>query len=425
MKFLRALRTLAAYFVVMAFIVICLGNQITSSQGRENTRNELYEKLDIFASVLSLIQNSYVEQVSSKDLILGALEGTLSSLDPYSQFLKPELYKEIQIETDGEFGGLGIEIVVKENILVVVSALPGTPAARVGLRPDDRIIRIDGEMIDDLHAAVNKLRGPVNTKVEITIFRPSVKQYYNLELVREKIKIDSVVDVCMLPKTSVGYIRIIQFQSGTAQDFIKSLEKLEGQNIHGLIIDLRNNPGGLLDEAIRVAGVLIGEKNLVVYTQGRLPEQNVKKFSEEKFHPISYPVVILVNRGSASGSEVVAGAVQDWKKGIILGETSFGKASVQSLIPLKDGSAVRLTTARYYTPKGRLIHEKGIEPDVEVKLTKEDILVFDELQRKSPQERSEDVYLDAQILRAVTVITESNQSSEKQTVTPPDSRLSQ
>ena len=355
--------------------------------------------------VLSLIQNSYVDQVSSKDLIYGALEGTLASLDPYSQFLRPELYKEIQIETDGEFGGLGLEIVVKENTLVVIAAIPGTPAARAGLHPEDRIIRIDGAMIDNPHDAVNKLRGKASTKVEITIFRPSTKQYFNVEMVREKIKIDSVVNVEVLPQSSVGYIRIIQFQSGTAQDFIKALEKLEKNNIKGLILDLRNNPGGLLEEAIRVAGVLIGEKNLVVYTQGRMPEQNVKKYSEEKFHPIVYPVVILVNRGSASGSEVVSGAVQDWKKGTILGETSFGKASVQSLIPLKDGCAVRLTTAHYYTPKGRLIHGKGITPDVAVPLTKKDILALEEQQQKSAQERSSsEVYLDSQIQKAMDLI---------------------
>jgi len=404
-------QSLISTLVVLIFIVLCLGNQPFVFCGQKNSKNELYEKLDLFATVLSIIQNNYVDTVSSRDLIYGSLEGTLSSLDPHSQFLRPDGYKEVQIDTEGHFGGLGMEISVRDNALVIIAPVPGTPAFRAGLMPGDKIVRIDGEIVDtpDLNLAVKKFRGPIGSKVEVTVYRPSSKQYITVEMTRDEIKIPSVLKAQLLPDTTIGYIKITQFQENTSRDFLKVIHELETQKMTGLIVDVRNNPGGLLEEAIVIAGILVGENKLIVYTKGRTPDQNLQKISPEKTHSIQVPLVILINKGSASGSEIVAGSVQDYKKGVIVGETSFGKGSVQSLIPLKDGSALRLTTAHYYTPKGRIIHGKGIEPDVTVALSVEDLLTYNKKRQQdyAPKlgdfERNE-AYKDAQVMSAISVI---------------------
>jgi carboxyl-terminal processing protease len=273
--------------------------------------------------------------------------------------------------------------------------------------PGDKIVRIDGEIVDtpDLNMAVKKFRGPLGSKVEVTVYRPSTKQYLTVEMTRDEIKIPSVLKAQLLPDTQIGYIKITQFQENTSRDFLKAIQELEAQKMTGLIVDLRNNPGGLLEESIGASGILVGGNKLIAYTQGRTPDQNVQKISHEKTHSIQVPLVVLMNRGSASCSEILAGSVQDYKKGVIVGETSFGKGSVQSLIQLKDDSALRLTTARYYTPKGRMIHGKGIEPDVAVALSSEDLRTYNKKQPEDPSELERNgVYKDAQVMSAISVI---------------------
>lgn len=409
---MNAVKKILFYGMFFVFIAICLGNQVSNSSLEDNKDSELFEKFDLFATVLSIIQNSYVEEVSSKDLIYGALEGVLSSLDPHSQFLRPDLYQELLIETEGQFGGLGMEVTIQDGYLVVVTAIHGSPAAKAGLYTDDRIVKINGIIVNtpQLNEAVKQLRGPIGSHVEITVYRPSTKQYFSIDLVREKILIQSVTKSLILPDTAIGYIKLTKFQDRTATEFNEAMQLLIEKGCKGLILDLRNNPGGLLDEAIKVAGIILGSDKLIVSTKGRIPEQNISKYSDKDIKGIDFPLVILINKGSASGSEIVAGAIQDYKKGIILGENSFGKASVQSLLPLKYGAALRLTTAKYYTPLGRLIHGKGIEPDVKSDFTKDDWVALTEKYNKIqnntlPEEEKNTVYLDNQIKTALNVIS--------------------
>lgn len=406
MKYIRAT---AIITLLGLFCIFGLGNQLTGSLTREEKEFALFEKLELFSTVLALIQNVYVDEVSSKDLIYGALSGTLKSLDPYSQFLPPNSYQEMQEDTGGFFGGLGLEISVRDKTIVIVAPIPDSPASNAGLQSGDKIIRVDGESLESpsLNEVVKKFRGPVGSSIELTIFRPVTKSYFNVTLTRENIKQTSVVDVLVLPGTEIGYLRITRFQDQTGSDFLNAVLALEAKQVKGLILDLRNNPGGLLEEAIKVAGHIVGPEKLVVYTQGRLPEQNIKKISLKESHEIHYPLVVLINEGSASGSEVVAGAVQDWKKGILLGDKSFGKGSVQSLIPLKDGSALQITTARYYTPKGRLIHGLGIEPEVSVPMTLDDWVQLRQKKKDLQLSGSAEgpvIIIDKQIENALNVI---------------------
>jgi carboxyl-terminal processing protease len=330
----------------------------------------IYEQLKLFSDVLNLVQENYVEKVESKKLIYGAISGMLRELDPHSSFLRPEDYKELQIETKGKFGGIGIEITIRDNVLTVVAPLEGTPADRAGIEANDKIVRIDGEPTQDmtLMEAVQKMRGPRGTNVKLTVVREGERKPLEFALTRDVIVIQSVRSRTL--EKGYGYIRISSFQSGTINDLQKALKKLEQENkpLQGLILDLRNNPGGLLDQAVEVSDEFL-DKGLIVYTDGRLEGQRMQ-FEAEKDEPHNYPLVVLVNNGSASASEIVAGALQDHKRAVILGESTFGKGSVQTVIPLNDGSAIRLTTSLYYTPKGRSIQAKGIEPDIVLKREK-------------------------------------------------------
>lgn len=361
--------------LISGLVLFTAGTRLYSEAVVEKKGNvkELYEKLDIFTDALTIIEKSYVDEVNFKDLIYGALKGMLRSLDAHSQFMDQDAYKEIMIETEGEFGGLGIEITIRDRYLTVVTPLEGTPAYKEGIRPGDRIIRINGESTEDitLNKAVKKLRGKPGTKVTITISRPSKKELMDFSLIRAIIKIESVKEPKIL-KDNIGYVRITQFQDNTDEDLGAALAGLEKKGMKSLILDLRNDPGGLLQEAIDVADRFIGGKKLIVYTKGRMPEQTVDFKGTTETPPFKYPMVILINGGSASGSEIVAGAIQDYKRGVLLGTRSFGKGSVQSVLPMKDGSALKLTTARYYTPLGRMIHGKGIEPDISVPITEQD-----------------------------------------------------
>ena len=328
-----------------------------------------YEQLKIFGSVLDLVQRNYVEEIPPKKLIYGAVQGMLKSLDPHSSFMKPEDYKELQIETKGSFTGIGIEISLKDGILTVVSPIEGTPAYKAGLKANDKILKIDDKITKNmtLIEAVKLLRGAKGTDVTISIYREGWRRLKDITLTRDVIPIKSVRSRML--EEGYGYMRVSNFQNKTTFELKKALRELEkGKGLKGLVLDLRNNPGGLLDQAVKVADVFL-EKGLVVYTDGRIEEQKMRFEAHPNKHHHDYPIAVLVNEGSASASEIVAGALQDHKRAIILGVQTFGKGSVQTIIPLEDGSAVRLTTARYYTPNGRSIQAKGIEPDIEVPYT--------------------------------------------------------
>ena len=363
-KFLKSGRHwLVITALICAFMVIGTYQAHQIASAREDGT---YEQLKIFGSVLDLVQRNYVEEVPPKKLIYGAVQGMLKSLDPHSSFMKPEDYKELQIETKGSFTGIGIEISLKDGILTVVSPIEGTPAYKAGLKANDKILKIEGKTTKNmtLIESVKLLRGAKGTDVTISIYREGWRRLKDVTLTRDIIPIKSVRSRML--EEGYGYIRISNFQNKTTFELKKALKELEkDEGLKGLVLDLRNNPGGLLDQAVKVADVFL-EKGLIVYTDGRIEEQKMRFEAHPNKHHHKYPIAVLVNEGSASASEIVAGALQDHKRAIILGVQTFGKGSVQTIIPLEDGSAVRLTTARYYTPNGRSIQAKGIEPDIEV-----------------------------------------------------------
>jgi carboxyl-terminal processing protease len=327
-----------------------------------------YKELQLFTDVLSIVKRSYVEEVPIKDLIYGAIEGMLSSLDPHSSFMSPEIYKEMKVDTRGEFGGLGIEISMRDHLLTIVSPIEDTPASRAGLQAGDQILKIEDQYTKDMEImeAVQLMRGAPGTKVTITIMRPSFEKPQEFTLEREIIKVQSVKAKTL--ENGVGYVRLTQFQERSGQDLVKALEQLRqdsGGALQGLILDLRNNPGGLLDQAVDVADQFLSE-GLIVYTKGRETESQMEFSAKHNGTEPDYPMVVLINGGSASASEIVAGALQDHGRAVIMGVRSFGKGSVQTIIPLSDDSGLRLTTAKYYTPKGTSIQARGIIPDIEV-----------------------------------------------------------
>ena len=331
--------------------------------------DEMYEKLKVFSDVLTIIQKNYVEDSNAEDLIYGAINGMLRTLDPHSSFMRPDFYKELQVETKGSFGGLGIEITMKKGILTIVSPIEDTPAFRIGLKAGDKIVKIEDETTENMTLldAVKRMRGPAGTDVTISIIREGFLEPQDFTITREVIRIKSV-KYKSLEEGTIGYIRLSQFQEDSGREFNKALVSLEGgeKPLEGLVLDLRNNPGGLLDQAVKISDEFL-EEGLIVYTQGKLEGQQMKFTAQPNQDPHDYPIIVLVNGGSASGSEIVAGALQDHNRAVILGTTTFGKGSVQTIIPLEDGSGLRLTTARYYTPSGRSIQATGIVPDVIVK----------------------------------------------------------
>jgi carboxyl-terminal processing protease len=360
-KFKPVFRLSVVTFLTILFIT-CSALADVSQKEREDT----YKQLELFANVLSLLQENYVEKVNTKELIEGAINGLLLSLDPHSSYLKPESFQDLKNETQGSFTGIGIEITMRDGILTIVSPIEGTPADQAGLKAKDMIIKIDGEPTKDLSPmdAVKRLRGPKGTKVTISVHREGWTSLKDFTLVRDTIPIQSVKSFFLEP--GLAYTRITNFQSQTTADYKKALKDMEAVHpIKGLILDLRNNPGGLLNQAVSIADIFI-DQGLIVYTKGRTEEQNMTFKAHDTDGEHKYPLIVLVNEGSASASEIVAGALQDHKRAIIVGTQTFGKGSVQTIIPLPDGAGLRLTTARYYTPSGRSIQEKGITPDVEV-----------------------------------------------------------
>jgi len=325
-------------------------------------------KLRVLSQALALVEEQYVEPKTPKDLIYGAIQGAVSILDSHSSFMTPEEYRELQIETKGKFSGIGIEITMKDRILTVVSPIEGTPAYRAGLQAGDQIVKINGTPTKNisLSEAVKMIRGPKSSKVTLTINRQGFTEPKDFSIVREIIPIRSVK--ARVVDGGIGYIRLANFQDQTDQDLQNYLKKMRQRltPFRGLVLDLRNDPGGLLEQAVRVANEFLNS-GLIVYTEGRTPQQSMRFFA----HPggkteVPGPMVVLINEGSASASEIVAGALKDQKRAIIVGSKSFGKGSVQTIIPLEDGSALRLTTALYYTPNGATIQDKGIIPDVVV-----------------------------------------------------------
>lgn len=324
-----------------------------------------YESLEAFSNILSIVKKNYVEEVDTQKLVNGAINGMLTSLDPHSAYLTPDLYKELQMDTQGRFGGLGIEITVRNGILTVVSPIEDTPASRAGIKPGDQIFKIEEEFTKDMSLvdAVKKMRGPRGTKITISIKREGIADLMDFNLTRDTIRVQSVRSRTL--EEGYGYIRLAQFQERSDRDLQRALEKLAGEKsgIKGLVLDLRNNPGGLLTQAVRVSDLFL-DSGLIVYTKGRIASQEQKYAAQKSGSWTDFPMVVLVNGGSASASEIVAGALQDHKRAVVLGTKTFGKGSVQTILPLDDNSAVRLTTARYFTPKGRSIQAMGIVPDI-------------------------------------------------------------
>ncbi len=354
--------------LLLALILLGWFSTGQSSRGVRAEAASQYQDLELFTDVLSIVRRSYVEEVPMKDLIYGAINGMLASLDPHSGFMPPEMYREMKIDTSGEFGGVGIEITVKDGILTIVSPIEDTPAFRAGLQAGDQILKIEEKLTKDMGImeAVKMMRGPKGSKVSITIMRDSFDKPREFILVREIIKIRSVRVRTL--EDGFGYVRIAQFQERTADDLKAALAGLRKENagsLEGLILDLRNNPGGLLEQAVKVSDAFL-EDGLIVYTEGREDGSQMKFSAQKKGTEAFAPMVVLINGGSASAAEIVAGALQDHRRGVVMGTQSFGKGSVQTIIPLGDDSGLRLTTARYFTPNGTSIQARGITPDIVV-----------------------------------------------------------
>lgn len=330
--------------------------------------DKIYQSLEQFSKVLYYVENEYVEPVNPQTLLQGAIKGMLGTLDPHTMYLSPDIYKELKVDTVGRFGGVGLEVSLKDGILTVVSPIEGTPAAKAGIEHGDRILKIDNALTKgmDLSDAVKKMRGSRNSKVHLTIFREGWKEPHEFKLTRENINVKSVK--FELLDNKYAYTRITNFQERTGEDLLKALNQMEKSSggLKGIIIDLRNDPGGLLDQAVEVSDLFI-KQGVIVSTKGRTGNIDERKASGKAPFP-TVPIVILINGGSASASEIVAGALQDYGRAYLIGTQSFGKGSVQTVIDLGNDAGLKLTVARYYTPKNRQIDGKGIAPDEVVKL---------------------------------------------------------
>ena len=324
-----------------------------------------YQSLETFANILAIVQRNYVKEVETEKLITGAIEGMLGSLDPHSSYLTGDAYRELQTETEGRFGGLGLEITVRNGVLTVISPIEGTPAARAGVQPGDQVVGIDDRSTEELGLAdaVKRLRGPKGSSVTISVRREGQEKLLKFTIVRDVIEINSVRAHVL--ESGFLYARIAQFQDRTSENLRAALAKEQpgGESIKGFVLDLRNNPGGLLNQAVGVSDLFL-DSGLIVYTDGRQDQQKQKFSASRENSRTGFPMVVLVNGGSASASEIVAGALQDHKRALILGTKTFGKGSVQTILPLGGRSALRLTTAEYFTPNGRSIHDIGIQPDI-------------------------------------------------------------
>ncbi|MGC8829719.1 MAG: S41 family peptidase [Verrucomicrobiia bacterium] len=409
-----------AILIIVLGINLIIGARIYFYSLQAVEKDDPYTNLKIFTTVLERIKRDYVDgdKLSYHDLIYGALKGMLGMLDPHSEFMDSSKYEELRKDTEGAFGGVGIVVSVKDNYITVVSPMEDTPGFKAGILPGDRIIKIDGRSTEkmSLQEAVKRLRGKPGTDVTLTISRPTTGEVKDYKLTRAEIKVPTIKDIngkneFPVGEDRIGYVRITQFGEQTADDLEAALKKLESKNIESLIIDLRNNPGGLLDQAVAVCEKFLPRGTLVVSTEGQSANQKAEYRAGGRGKHREYPLVVLVNNGSASASEIVAGCLQDLKRAIIVGEQTFGKGSVQSIIPLQDGSALRLTTAKYYTPSHRVIHERGITPDITVTISEEqerDLflkrnLISPESLDEKEQQRLKDVR-DTQLERAIDLL---------------------
>ena len=423
-----------SFFIALLFFLSFLYVSLNSVSA-QNNRQETYKQLNLFGDVFQRVQEQYVEEITDKELIESAISGMLQSLDPHSSYLSPESYKDMQVKTKGTFGGLGIEITMEGGFVKVVSPIDDTPAANAGMQPGDLIIGINGESIKGLsiNEAVSRLRGPVKSKITITVVRGQ-KDPFDVEIIRDVIKIRSVKHEII---NNIGYVRLTTFSNTTTTGMEKSINEIKkelGDKFQGLILDLRNNPGGLLDQSISVTDTFLNQ-GAIVSTQGRKADDTSRVFAKKGDIINGKPLIVLINSGSASASEIVAGALKDHARAIIVGTRSFGKGSVQSIIPLPGNGAMRLTTARYYTPSGVSIQAKGIEPDIKVEagitelkkeelergreenlrgaLDKKDSTTETKDNKKSEITPSEKLLQDNQISRAVDLIVGINLFSNK------------
>ncbi len=403
---------------IAASLIIASVSVYSASPSAKAAVDSTYDQLKLLVDVMGIIRENYVEERDTKSLLTGAINGMVHTLDPFSQFMEPEVYKDMKTETEGQFGGLGIRISVKNDWLTVITPMPGTPAYRLGILPDDKIIKIENQSTAGMKVedAVKLLRGAPGTKVNITIAREGTMEPILYNITREIIKIETITSRML--SDNIGYIRLTEFNANSGHDLDKALSGLNQKGMKNLVFDLRNNPGGLLDIAVDVCKEFVGDKKLIVYTQGRHPESRRDYRADDKAPYQTLPVVVLVNRGSASASEIVSGCMQDLKRGLIMGTTTFGKGSVQSLLPLTEGNALKLTTAKYYLATGRCIHrdEKtgkgGITPDIiidvpketEAKLYMQSEEIFTAGKEPKPGVKKEDIVRDEALDKAVELL---------------------
>ena len=348
------------------FIFLFLSFFYTSVVSGNTFNDELYKKIDLFAEVLEKIRKEYVDEVDQSELIDNAINGALQSLDPYSAYMDSELFESMETDTKGEFGGLGIEVGMEAGVVKVVAPINGTPAARAGLKAGDYIVKINGEQVQgkSLMEAVKLMRGPVGSTIDLTIRRKGIKKAFSKTVKREIIEIKSVESKIL--KKNIGYLKLNAFNSNSSKQLVKEIDKFEKKNEPvGYILDLRNNPGGLLTQAINVTDFFLDDGE-ILSTKGRKVIENRRFFAKKGDKVKGKPLIVLINQGSASASEIVAGALQDHKRAIVLGENTYGKGSVQSVIPLSDGGGIRLTVSKYYLPSGKSISEVGVAPDIMV-----------------------------------------------------------
>ena len=411
-------RLLISSFGCLLFLNLLLGVRVYNAAAAEPEEETGYAQISVFARAVQLIRQDYVDskKVSYHDLIYAAMKGMLASLDPHSQFMDPDDFKDMQDDTRSRFNGLGIEVSVRGGLLTVITPMEDTPAAKAGILSGDQILRINGTSTEkmELQDAINVLRGAPGQKVTLTVLRPATKELKEHVLERAEIKVQSVKSTKILDADlggpfKIGYVRLVQFNEPTAEELEKALDELQKQGMQALVLDLRNNPGGLLNSAVDVCAQFLPPNTTVVSTQGRVPsQQNEYATSATSKQRPRFPLAVLINEGSASGAEIVAGAMKDLKRGILVGETTFGKGSVQNVMQLPDGSALRLTTAQYYTPSKQIIHAHGVAPNITVPLNGEQerqLLAARSSDNLKPEEEKELIKTkDLQMLRAIDAL---------------------
>ena len=365
---LKNIKLFFCFLALFIFLVFVFNTKAEEKNKFSDNNSKLFNYVHLFADAMTLINSEYIEVMDVKKLVYGAINGMINTLDGYSQFMEPENFKEITEETKGEFAGVGISIGIKNRILTVISCMEDTPAFNSGIKPGDKIVKIDTKLTQNisLDDAVKLLRGENGTEVKIKIVRNGEKELLEFNIIRSIIKIKSIKNPHIVDE-NIGYVKITEFQKNTSRDLEAILKGFIKKDVIGFIIDLRDNPGGLLESAVETVDKLLDKGKLIVYTESRDAKEKIDFVSKENTKFSNIPIIVLVNKGSASGAEIFAGAIKDNKRGILVGENTFGKGSVQTVIPLEDKSALRLTTAEYFTPLGYSLRNKGIKPDIYVR----------------------------------------------------------